>query len=137
MRGNSLARSAYQKSGIGHGINGVVEMPHQAGEGYSAIKVWVLDNYDEILAGDLPFDFGNWTAQGAADDLLAQLGEESGAFTPEEAEEVRNLPPEAFPEHVEPSSFAQSTMKTFSDIYNTIKEAGQKFISGLKSLFGM
>jgi len=112
-------------------------MPHEAGEGYTAIREWVMDNYDEIMSGDLPFDFGNWTAQSAADDLLAQLGEEAGAFTPEEAEQVRNLPPEAFPRHEEPSSFAQTTMKTFANIYNTIKEAGEKFISGLKSLFGM
>ncbi len=112
-------------------------MPHEAGEGYYAVKQWVLDNYDEVMAGALPFDFGNWEAQKVADDLLATLGEEAGAFTPEEAEQVREIPPVAFPPHQEPATFAQSTMKFFQGTYNMIKTAGQKLLSGLRSLFGL
>ncbi len=85
----------------------------------------------------MPFDFGNWEAQRAADDELAELGEEAGVLTPEEAEQVRNIPPSAFPPHVEPTTWAQQTMTMFSQTYAVIKEAGQKFISGLKSLFGL
>lgn len=111
-------------------------MPHVAGEGYLALKEWVLDNYDAVVAGETPFDFGNWQAQHVADDLLSTLGSEAGIFTPEEAEMVKEIPPEAYPPHVEPSSFAKTTMSTLSGVYNTLRQAGRKFISGLRSLFG-
>ena len=110
-------------------------MPHQAGEGYEAIKTWVEENFDLIVSGELPFDFGNDTAQRVADERLAKLLEEAGA--PQYVIPlVENLPPVSFPEHVEPAFAAEQSKSVFGQVYDALKSFGQRLVSGFRRLFG-
>jgi len=110
-------------------------MPHQAGEGYEAIKTWIEENFDLIVSGELPFDFGNSEAQAVADKRLAELLEDAGA--PQYVIPlVQNLPPVPFPEHVEPAFTAQESKSVFGQVYDALKSFGQRIVSGLRSLFG-
>jgi len=110
-------------------------LPHQAGQGYRAIISWIDDNFDLIVSGELPFDFGNDTAQAVADKHLVQLLREAGA--PEDvAEAVENLPPVPFPEHEEPAFAAEESKSIFGRVYDALKSFGERILSGLRSLFG-
>jgi hypothetical protein len=110
-------------------------VPHQAGEGYEAIETWVEENFDLILSGELPFDFGNPEAQAAADKQLAGLLEQAGASS-DVVTAVENLPPTPFVEHVEPTVAAQESKSVFGQVYDALKSFGEKIVSGLRSLFG-
>ena len=110
-------------------------MPHSAGEGYEPILRWIDDNFDLIVSGELPFDFGNDTAQSVADKHLVQLLREAGA--PEDvAEAVENLPPTPFPRGEEPSFAAEESRSIFGKVYDALKSFGERILSGLRSLFG-
>jgi len=110
-------------------------VPHEAGEGYEDIIEWIEDNFDLIVSGDLPFNFGNDTAQAVADKHLAQLLEEAGA-SEDVVTEVENLPPTPFVEHEEPALQAQESKSIFGQVYDALKSFGEKIVSGLRSLFG-
>ena len=110
-------------------------MPHQAGEGYEAIKTWVEENFDLIVSGELPFDFGNDTAQAVADKRLAELLQEAGA-SPDVVEAAENLPPTVFPEHEEPAFAAQQSRSVFGRVYDALKSFGQRLVSAFRGLFG-
>lgn len=109
--------------------------PHQAGEGYIAIKQWIDDNLDLLIAGELPFDFGNDTAQEFADRVFAQDLAEMGA-PPDVIQLIQNLPPELFPRHEEPVSFADKTKQVFAQTYNALKKFGQSVLNAFRGLFG-
>ena len=110
-------------------------MPHQAGEGYQALRQWVEENFDLIVTGELPFDFGNPEAQAVADKQLATLLEEAGA-SPDVVEAAENLPPTPFPEHEEPAFAAQRSRSVFGRVYDALKSFGQRLVSGFRRLFG-
>jgi len=110
-------------------------LPHEAGEGYEDLLEWIDENFDLIVSGDLPFNFGNDTAQQIADKHLAQLLEEAGA-SPDVVTEVENLPPTPFPEHEEPAFSAQQSKSVFGRVYDALKSFGEKIVGGLRSLFG-
>ena len=110
-------------------------MPHQAGEGYQAIKTWIDDNFDLIVSGELPFDFGNPTAQQIADQRLAQLLREAGA-SEDVVEAAENLPPTAFPRGEEPAFAAEESKSIFGRVYDALKSFGERIISGFRRLFG-
>ena len=110
-------------------------MPHSAGEGYEPILRWIDDNFDLIVSGELPFDFGNDTAQSVADKHLVQLLREAGA--PEDvAQYIANLLPVPFPEHEEPAFAAEESRSIFGKVYDALKSFGERILSGLRSLFG-
>ena len=110
-------------------------MPHQAGEGYKALKQWVEENFDLIVSGELPFDFGNPEAQAAADKHLAGLLEQAGA-SPDVVTAVENLPPTPFVEHVEPAFQAQESKSVFGQVYDALKSFGERIVGGFRRLFG-
>jgi hypothetical protein len=110
-------------------------LPHQAGEGYQALEQWVEENFDLIVSGELPFDFGNPEAQAAADKQLAGLLEQAGA-SPDVVQAAENLPPVPFVEHEEPAFQAQESKSVFGQVYDALKSFGEKIVSGLRSLFG-
>jgi len=110
-------------------------MPHSAGEGYQALEQWVEENFDLIVSGELPFDFGNPEAQAVADKRLAELLEEAGA--PQYVIPlVENLPPTPFLEHVEPAFQAQESKNVFGKVYDALKSFGQRIVSAFRGLFG-
>ena len=100
-----------------------------------AIKQWIDENFDMILAGELPFDFGNYTAQEVADEYFGKELAEMGA-PPDVINEVENLPPELFPKHEAPQSFAERTKEVFGEVYDTLKSFAKSFVNTLGSLFG-
>jgi len=110
-------------------------LPHQAGEGYEAIKTWIEENFDLIVSGELPFDFGNPEAQAVADKQLAGLLEQAGA-SPDVVEAAENLPPVPFPEHEEPAFAAQESRSIFGQVYDALKSFGERIVSGFRRLFG-
>ena len=110
-------------------------MPHQAGEGYEALKQWVEENFDLIVSGELPFDFGNPEAQAVADKQLATLLEEAGA-SPDVVEAAENLPPTPFPRGEEPAFAAQQSKSVFGRVYDALKSFGQRIVSAFRGLFG-
>jgi len=110
-------------------------MPHEPGEGYEDLLEWIDDNFDLIVSGELPFDFGNDTAQQIADKHLAQLLQEAGA-SPDVVQAAENLPPTPFLEHEEPAFQAQESKSVFGQVYDALKSFGEKIVSGLRSLFG-
>jgi len=110
-------------------------MPHSAGEGYEAILSWIDDNFDLIVTGELPFDFGNFTAQAVADKRLAELLQEAGA-SPDAVEAAENLPPTPFVEHEEPAFQAQQSKSVFGRVYDALKSFGERIVSGFRRLFG-
>jgi len=110
-------------------------LPHQAGEGYEALKQWVEENFDLIVSGELPFDFGNPEAQAVADKQLAGLLEQAGA-SPDVVTAVENLPPTPFVEHVEPAFQAQESKSVFGQVYDALKSFGERIVSGFRRLFG-
>jgi len=110
-------------------------MPHQAGEGYQALEQWVEENFDLIVSGELPFDFGNPEAQAVADKRLAGLLQEAGA-SPDVVEAAENLPPTPFVEHEEPAFQAQESKSVFGRVYDALKGFGERIVSGFRRLFG-
>ena len=110
-------------------------MPHEAGEDYEAILEWVDENFNLIVTGDLPFDFGNYEAQRAADKRLVELLGQAGASS-DVIHAVDNMPPTPFPRGEEPAFTAQESKSVFGQVYDALKSFGEKIVSGLRSLFG-
>lgn len=102
---------------------------------YQRVKAWIDDNFDLIIEGDTPFDFGNPVVQQAADDYLAEKLVDLG-YPPDVIENVRDLPPVEFPRNEEPTAVAQESKSIFGKIYDSLKNAFSSFSKKLRSFFG-
>ncbi|MEM3290753.1 MAG: hypothetical protein QW046_04475 [Candidatus Micrarchaeaceae archaeon] len=110
-------------------------MPHRAGEGYVAIKQWIQDNLPEILAGEVPLDFGNPIAQRIAIDYLFKLLD---ITVPEEITEGFNLlfsELTPFPRKEEPTAFVQTLKSTIGGTLQKVRSFFSSAFNKLKSFF--
>ncbi len=112
-------------------------MPHEAGEGYTAIKSWIQDNLSAILSGNVPFDFFNPQAQEEANKyLVEQIQERLRILTGDEYTIIRNIPPTPLGRGEISSIAAQQSKSTFAQVYDVLRNVGNRVKGFFRKLFG-